>query len=80
MRPRKSSPRTAILGHRGLPLQDTHDQRCGAVQRSILLSDRPMFIDYHLYEVIGTYLFSGNTKLPTLKHLRRWHRTMKKSN
>lgn len=45
-----------------------------------LLSDRPLFLDYNLYGVIGNYLFSKKTKLPNLKHLRRWHRTMKKPN
>jgi hypothetical protein len=45
-----------------------------------LLSDRPLFLDYDLYGVIGNYLFNGKTKLPRLKNLRRWHRTMKKSN
>ena len=41
-----------------------------------LLSDRPLFVDYNLYGVIENYLFSGKTKLPNLKHLRRWHRAM----
>ncbi|NGZ02644.1 MAG: glutathione S-transferase family protein [Nitrospira sp. WS238] len=41
-----------------------------------LLSDRPLFVDYNLYGVIGNYLFNGKTKLPDLKHLRRWHHTM----
>lgn len=41
-----------------------------------LLSDRPLFVDYNLYGVIGNYLFNGKTKLPGLKYLRRWHRTM----
>jgi hypothetical protein len=35
-----------------------------------------LFVDYNLYGVIENYLFSGNTKLPNLKHLRRWHRAM----
>jgi len=41
-----------------------------------LVSDRPLFVDYDLYGVIENYLFSGKTKLPNLKHLRRWHRAM----
>ncbi len=45
-----------------------------------LLSDRPLFVDYNLYGVIENYLFNGRTKLPGLKHLRRWHRTMGQSN
>ena len=43
-----------------------------------LLADRPLFVDYNLYGVFENYLFNGNTKLPGLKHLRRWHRRMKK--
>ena len=43
-----------------------------------LLSDRPLFVDYDLYGVLGNYLFNGKTKLPNLKHLRRWHRRIKK--
>jgi glutathione S-transferase len=41
-----------------------------------LLTDRPLFVDYDLYGILGNYLFNGKTKLPNLKHLRRWHRTM----
>lgn len=42
-----------------------------------LLADRPLFVDYNLYGVLENYLFNGKTKLPALKHLRRWHRAMK---
>jgi glutathione S-transferase len=41
-----------------------------------LLTDRPLFVDYNLYGVLGNHLFNGKTKLPNLKHLRRWYRTM----
>jgi len=41
-----------------------------------LLTDRPLFVDYNLYGVLGNYLFSGKTRLPNLKHLRRWHQAM----
>ncbi len=34
-----------------------------------LLTDRPLFVDYNLYGVLGNYLFNGKTKLPNLKHL-----------
>mgnify|MGYP001565966170 CR=1 FL=1 len=44
-----------------------------------LLADRPLFVDYNLYGVLENYLYNGNTKLPILKRLRRWHRTMKTS-
>ncbi|THJ19602.1 MAG: glutathione S-transferase family protein [Nitrospira sp. CG24D] len=45
-----------------------------------LLADRPLFVDYNLYGVLENYLFNGNTKLPGLKHLRRWHRAMTHAN
>ena len=41
-----------------------------------LLANRPLFVDYNLYGVLENYLFNGKTKLPSLKHLRRWHRAM----
>jgi glutathione S-transferase len=45
-----------------------------------LLADRPLFVDYNLYGILGNYLFNGKTKLPNLKHLRRWHRAMTHAN
>jgi glutathione S-transferase len=45
-----------------------------------LLADRPLFVDYNLYGILGNYLFNGKTKLPALKHLRRWHRAMTHAN
>ena len=36
----------------------------------------PLFVDYDLYGILGNYLHNGKTKLPPLKHLRRWHATM----
>lgn len=44
-----------------------------------LLTDRPLFVDCNLYGVIENYLFNGKTRLPNLKHLRRWHRMMSKN-
>lgn len=41
-----------------------------------LLTDRPLFVDYNLYGMLGNYLFNGKTRLPNLKHPRRWHQTM----
>ena len=29
-----------------------------------LLTDRPLFVDYNLYGVLGNYLFNGKTRLP----------------
>jgi len=48
------------------------------LRRSSLLSDRPLFVDYDLYGVLSNYLFSGKTKFPNLKNLRRWFRAMSK--
>jgi glutathione S-transferase len=41
-----------------------------------LTGDRPLFVDYDLYGILGNYLYNGKTKLPAHKHLRRWYRLM----
>ena len=41
-----------------------------------LLGKRPLFVDYDLYGIVQNYLYSGETKLPALKHLRRWYRML----
>ncbi len=41
-----------------------------------LLGDKPLFVDYDLFGILGNYLYNGHTKLPAFKHLQRWHRTM----
>jgi glutathione S-transferase len=41
-----------------------------------LVADRPLFVDYDLYGILGNYLYSGKTKFPNLKNLQRWHRAM----
>ena len=41
-----------------------------------LLGESPLFVDYDLFGILGNYLYNGRTKLPPLKHLRRWHRAM----
>lgn len=41
-----------------------------------LVADRPLFVDYDLYGILGNYLYCGKTKLPNLKNLQRWHRAM----
>jgi len=41
-----------------------------------LLGERPLFVDYDLYGIVENYLYSGTTRLPALKHLRRWHRAL----
>lgn len=41
-----------------------------------LVGTKPLFVDYDLYGILGNYLYCGKTKLPLLKHLRRWHSAM----
>jgi hypothetical protein len=41
-----------------------------------LIADRPLFVDYDLYGILGNYLYCGKTKLPNLKNLQHWHRAM----
>ena len=41
-----------------------------------LVADRPLFVDYDLYGILGNYLYNGKTKLPALRNLQRWHRAM----
>ena len=44
-----------------------------------LLAERPVFVDFDLYGVLGLFLYSGKTKLPAeLKNLQRWHDGMRK--
>ena len=43
---------------------------------SFLLTDRPLFVDYNLYGVLGNYLYNGKTRFPSLKYLRRWYQAM----
>jgi glutathione S-transferase len=45
-----------------------------------LLGDRPLFVDYDLFGIIGNYLYNGKTRLPPLRHLKRWHRVMLQRN
>ena len=47
---------------------------------SVLIVRSPAFRRLRSPWVNRNYLFSGTTKWPGLKHLRRWHRTMKQSN
>lgn len=39
-----------------------------------LLGDRPLFVDFDLYGVLGNYLYNGKTRLPALPHLNRWRK------
>jgi glutathione S-transferase len=41
-----------------------------------LVADRPLFVDYDLYGILGNYLYCGKTKLPRFRNLQRWHHGM----
>jgi glutathione S-transferase len=41
-----------------------------------LVANRPLFVDYDLFGILGNYLYNGKTNLPKLTHLQRWYRTM----
>ena len=42
-----------------------------------LLDQRPRFVDFDLYGMLGNFLYSGRYKLPKAHdHLRAWHRRM----
>lgn len=45
--------------------------------KPFLLDDRPRFVDFDLYGMLGNFLFSGNYKLPKAHtNLRKWHQRM----
>jgi len=45
--------------------------------RPFLLDQRPRFVDFDLYGILGNFLYSGHYRLPTAHtHLRKWHRRM----
>ena len=41
-----------------------------------LVANKPLFVDYDLYGILGDYLYNGKTKLPALRNLQRWYRRM----
>jgi glutathione S-transferase len=45
-----------------------------------LLGDRPRFVDFDLFGMLGNFLYSGHYKLPAAhNHLRDWYRRMGKA-
>jgi glutathione S-transferase len=45
--------------------------------RPFLLDERPRFVDFDLYGMLGNFLYSGHFRLPVKhSHLREWHRRM----
>jgi glutathione S-transferase len=46
--------------------------------KPFLLDERPRFVDFDLYGILGNFLFSGHYKLPKAhNHIAAWHRRMK---
>lgn len=46
-------------------------------QQTFLIDDRPRFVDFDLFGVIGNYTFSGKNEIPpSLGHLKRWRSEM----
>jgi glutathione S-transferase len=51
-----------------------------AARHSFLLGDRPHFVDFDLFGMLGNFLYSGHYKLPSAhNHLQDWHRCMRKT-
>jgi glutathione S-transferase len=49
------------------------------VGHSFLLEDRPRFVDFDLYGMLGNFLYSGHYRLPPGHvRLKQWHRRMGK--
>ena len=47
------------------------------LDKPFLLDQRPRFVDFDLYGILGNFLYSGHYRLPTAHtHLRKWHRRM----
>ena len=47
------------------------------MHRPFLLGDRPRFVDFDLYGMLGNFLFSGHYKLPVRqKEIQKWYRRM----
>lgn len=45
--------------------------------RRFLLDERPRFVDFDLYGMLGNFLYSGHYRLPAAHtHLKRWYRAM----
>ena len=47
--------------------------------RPFLLDDRPRFVDFDLFGMLGDFLYTGHYQLPKAhKRIKEWHGTMKK--
>ena len=47
-------------------------------EKQFLLGNRPLFVDFDLYGMLGNFLYSGHYELPVAHtQLRDWHERMK---
>ncbi len=47
------------------------------LHRPFLLGDRPRFVDFDLFGMLGNFLYSGHYRLPTRhRQIQQWHRRM----
>src|ERR1041384_7457627 len=47
--------------------------------RAFLIDDRPRFVDFDLFGMLGDFLYTGNYELPKAhRHIREWHGRMSK--
>ena len=61
----------AQLGQRLVPFEEM------LLHKPFLLEDRPRFVDFDLYGMLGNFLYSGHYRLPAQHtQLRKWHRRM----
>ena len=61
----------AQLAERLIPFEEM------LMYRPFLLDERPRFVDFDLFGMLGNFLYSGRYRLPSAHtHLRAWHRRM----
>jgi len=49
------------------------------MSHDFLLDERPRFVDFDLFGILGNYLYSGHYRLPAVhERLKEWHRRMEK--
>jgi len=61
----------ALLEQRLVPFEEM------LAYKPFLLDQRPRFVDFDLYGMLGNFLYSANYRLPAAHtHLGRWHRRM----
>lgn len=70
---KQQKPLLAELEQRLMPCEEM------LLHKPFLLGDRPLFVDFDLFGMLGNFLYSGHYKIPTLcKRLREWYPRMEK--